>query len=225
MMSLVIPFRYGMADSLELKMSLRSWDKYSPDWVEDAYLIGDDKPMWYFGATIPCPNDQKLSPICRVLHKLKKACEDPRVTEAFIYTNDDCYLVKEFQGGPFYMCNSPHRDGGIHHKGYQLAADELERRGIKGWKDCELHYPVIYSKHKALELLNSIDITQPYSFRTLYFNILGVQLAPERDHKRPSWILPRPNEWCVSSGDNTIGQQLFKDWLKKEYPNKSRWEA
>ncbi len=225
MMSLVIPFRFGTGDSLELKLSLRSWEKHSSDLVEDVYLIGDEKPTWYYGSTIPCDNNIKVTPICRVLKKLMIACEDPRITERFVYTNDDCFLVAPFKEGPFFMCNSPLREGGVHHRGFQLTEAELAKRGITKFLDCELHYPVIYEKSRCLKLLNEIDITQPYSFRTLYFNLINQQLAPERDHKRPDWTLPRPGEWCVSTSDNTIGQQKFIDWARREYPNKSRWEG
>lgn len=224
--SLVVPFRYGSADSFELRYSLRSWDKFSPELVHDAYLIGDDRPSWFFGINISHKQEQRLPGVCNVLAKLKKACEDPRITEDFIYTNDDCYLVAPFKSGPFWMRNGPLREGGIHHKGFNLTFDELDRRGIKKpYLDCELHYPVIYNKAKCLKLLNEIDIRLPYSFRTLYFNLLGVQLAPEADHKRFSWILPKPGEFCVSSNDSTVGQQLFKDWATKTFKEKSRWEA
>lgn len=214
-----------MGDSMELKYCLRSVDQFMPD-IEDVYLVGNDKPTWYFGSTIPCAQEQRLPGVCNVMKKLKTACEDPRVTEIFWYGNDDVYLLEPAKDGPFFMANSPIRnDGSVHHKGFQLTFTELDRRGINHPKDAELHYPVVYEKSRVLKLMSEIDIRLPYSFRTLYFNLLGVQLAPANDHKRFSWIQPKPNDYCVSSNDNTVGQQVFIEWARKTFPRKSRWEA
>lgn len=224
MTSLVVPFRYGSSDSLELRYSLRSIDKFMPE-VEDVYLVGDDRPAWFFGVNIPFKQDPKFPSVCNVLSKLKRACEDPRISETFLYGNDDFFLLAPIPEIDYFMRNSPLREGGVHHVGYKLTFEELDRRSApKPYRDCELHTFVRYEKSRALKLLSEIDIKLPYSFRTLYFNLLGKQLVPLADVKDFSWRLPKGDSFFHSINDSVLGHPEFLKWANAQYPRKSRWE-
>lgn len=223
--SLVIPFKWGSGDSFELRYALRSWEKFGPA-IQDCYLIGQS-PNWYFGTVIEHEQTNRRIPsVAHVLQKLKRACMDMRITDELIFTNDDIFLVDKFKEGPFYMNNSPKRnDGGIHHKGFQLTFDELDRRGIRTRFDGELHAPIVYSKALALQILNTINCDLPYSFRTLYINLMNKQLAPMPDTKVFDWALPKAGAWFHSVNDTTLSNPEFKKWCEKNYPEPSRWEA
>lgn len=222
MRSVVYPFRFAPANSLELMYSLRSVNKWIPD-VQDAYLVGTDKPDWCFCPLIHHVQTGKLA-VVNTLQKLKTACEDPRITDSFIWMMDDVYLIGRMPDYDFYMKYPPYRERDVHHLGIRLVIDELDRRKLGMLKDFELHTPFIFDKQKALQLLNEIDTNLPYSFRTLYGNIHMKDAVGIRDVKIVHWDPPRKDEWAFSSSDITIDNPAFKIWAAASFPNKSQWE-
>ena len=90
--TVVIPYCKAFAQGRELLFALRSW--YEKTCFPANLVIIGDREDW-FGEEIFVIEHQRTSdnPQIDTMEKLKLAIESPEVTERFIWTNDDIYLV------------------------------------------------------------------------------------------------------------------------------------
>lgn len=90
--TVVIPYCKEFAQGRELLFALRSW--YEKTCFPANLVIIGDREDW-FGEEIFVIEHQRTSdnPQIDTMEKLKLAIESPEVTERFIWTNDDIYLV------------------------------------------------------------------------------------------------------------------------------------
>lgn len=180
-LSIIIPLasngfgsRYG---NVELKYCLRSIEKHLSGYGE-IFLIGH-KPNWVKNVQhIPATDeDRTWWKEWNIYRKILLACEDPRVSEDFLFMNDDHFLLKDFVAGefPYYW------DGGLDDQTKredQYGAtvrnthDLLKSLGIESPKHCDVHTPCLYNKDKfkALSKFNW-SVKHGYCIKTLYLNI------------------------------------------------------
>ena len=92
-LSVVIPYCKAMAQGNELLFAIRSWFKYA-QFPFHIFVIGDPED-WMDGENvtwIDCPRVSDI-PSVDTLHKLHEILTYTAVTEQFIWTNDDIYLM------------------------------------------------------------------------------------------------------------------------------------
>lgn len=179
MTSVIIPLASGTFAShtqdVELRYALRSVEKYLKGYG-DIFIIGQ-APRWIKNVTvIPATDNDKIYYKERnIFNKIMLACQDSRVSEDFLFLNDDHFLLSEFEAGEFP-------------KYYQgLLIDELVRKTefiyrntlintIEALKFKErwffdVHCPIVYNKQK-FQTLDEYDWGKKYGYciKSLYGN-------------------------------------------------------
>lgn len=167
------------------------------------------------------------------------ACNDTRVSDDFIYFNDDFFVMKPITKIPVL-----HRGDlekvikyyeGINSQDYligmKLTRDILRQLGReKGLKSYALHIPMVMNKTKRLQLQQIQGIInqkwEPVHWRTLYGNFYGLGGKEEKDVK----IFADTMEFAkdatfLSTSDQTFRQGKIGEFIRSKFPNKSKYEA
>lgn len=173
----VIPYRTSYPDT-ELFFSLQSLDN-TPH--RDIYLVGD-KPKWYEGKHLKPEKYQWLihDPIHNVENKVRFACEQDELSENFILTNDDIFIIKSTTIKPFNRgLLIDHIAARKRHDRYKISLlqtyDILRHMGVDNPLSYELHIPMFMNKKKRLELSYDMEMYfkkgQSPLMRSIYGNI------------------------------------------------------
>lgn len=172
--SIVIPLAangFGSRwNDTELKYCFRSIEKHLSGYG-DVFLVGHC-PSWVRNVIlIPVTDgDQTYEKEKNIFNKIMLACNDERVTEDFLFMNDDHFLLKDYVAGEFpYYC-------------YVNLAYHLERLDQYGnsvvntvtevpadWPYFDIHAPILYNK-TILKGLQRYDWNKKYGYciKTLY---------------------------------------------------------
>lgn len=159
-MDVVYPLIKTIDDNIELRFSLRTLPKHKKLWI-----IGY-KPKWLLNAQIIPFKDEKTKG-SNTAEKLWIACNDERISENFIWMNDDIFFLNGWLDS------------------YKLGKlkDVLENMTIKGnhyysikavydlfpnWDCFDTHTPIIFNKTKLRELFKKYPLWTRWSKRSLY---------------------------------------------------------
>jgi hypothetical protein len=154
-MDIIIPIS---KHTTELKYAIRSFEKYIPH--ANIYLYDKgDKPGLH--------NKE-----ANIFNKIMQAVNDDRVSEDFIYANDDHFILPGFDVTKYYYAMWP------------TNANEYYRQTIKNsysplrYEYYDIHCPCIFNKEKFINSVGKLDWTKPYGYclKTLYChmnNIIG----------------------------------------------------
>lgn len=216
----------------ELRYSLRSVEKHLKAY-DNVYIVGF-KPGWLQNVIhIPADDAFRQEKERNIFHKITVACLDKRVSEDFIFFNDDHFLLQDVESMPYY-----HREPLEQYvKGrvttYKISANNtlqaLKRRGYSTL-NFDVHAPIIYNKSKFLELKKyNWNIRGAYIIKSLYCNTHGITgemltdckiQTPLTELQLHDRIKGRP---VFSIGDGAITKtlRLFMDRL---YPRESEFE-
>ena len=98
MVTVVIPYLHVLAKQSggeEIRYAIRSWEKHMKDDFE--IVIVGDKPAWFTGGHIPCKpiRGMTFARAFDIALKLELAVNSPLISEQFIYTYDDIYLIDD----------------------------------------------------------------------------------------------------------------------------------
>jgi hypothetical protein len=237
MTSIVIPLGNGSRwNNTELRYALRSVDKYLTGYGE--VLIIGEKPDWLHNVVhIPCPDygdkiyDKEHNIYCKII----TACADERVTEDFLFMNDDHFLLQGYEAGIFpYYCHGWLSE-------YMTVTDykhTVKNTNELLWPlghDCpyfDIHCPILYNKEKFTWGLADADWTKPFGYciKTVYCNSMEGMKATEYPDLKINEVLTasqihkqiagRP--W-FSIGDRAREGGLLRV-LNDLYPHKSKYE-
>ena len=151
--TVVIPYVKNKAQGNELKMALRSFDKFLRFGV-NVVIIGDREEWMSDVVTViehECVSD---NPQIDVLEKLKLAIAADEVTDKFIWSNDDIYLV-----APVMLAHIevPKNKGILRPELYKgIYRDNMERTVALladfPKLDFGTHTPVVYEKQKSYQV-------------------------------------------------------------------------
>jgi len=85
----------SQVDDLELRLSLRSVEKFCP-WVNNVFIVGK-RPKWLSSEAIHIAESDPYNHFkdANIIHKILRACNDPRVSEDFMFCSDDQLVTKE----------------------------------------------------------------------------------------------------------------------------------
>lgn len=180
MTSIVIPLATGSTASrwnnTELRFCLRSIEKHLKGYGE-IFVIGEGLPWLRNVTVIPATDhEQTYYKERNIFNKVMLACLDSRVSEDFLFMNDDHFLLQEFEAGqfPYYYYGtlshqltrtSPYR---------QTVANTLGpiKEVCAGELYFDVHSPILYSK-QAFERLSNYnwDIKYGFCIKTMYMNL------------------------------------------------------
>ena len=164
----------------EIRFSIRSVHQYLEGFGK-IFIVGE-KPDFLEGC-IHIQHPDEFSPENadgNIIRKVLRACQDPRVSEKFLFMNDDHLFLKETRVAeipPFHkgdMNSFPQHFYGMNpwRKRLYLTKLALEKQGLPTLHyDC--HTPVIFEKKKFIEAMSRFDYASGVglTMKSLYGNI------------------------------------------------------
>lgn len=201
--TVVIPYCKEFAQGRELLFALRSW--YEKTCFPANLVIIGDREDW-FGEEIFFIEHQRTSdnPQIDTMEKLKLAIESPEVTERFIWTNDDIYLVNRVSLAHIEIPKvlgdlNPKKFKGVYAENMSRTIMLLDKFGLPKL-NYGTHTPVIFEKFKLMEMLERFpEAESGVLFSSLYFNSQAFPAYPVvLDWETDQFLLPvisqKPNE-------------------------------
>lgn len=242
-MDIVIPLGEGSkCFDLELKFALRSLARYVQD-VQTVWIVGK-KRSWLQGVDyLDCQDrpghSEKEGNIYR---KLCKACVDPRVSDNFLYFQDDHFLLAPWTGkiwrGGKVLDRITQLPG---YMGYRqtllntmLRIDELRIAQQTAVLDFDIHCPLEVNKRRFQLSVGSLPwsaVMYGFCIKTAYIYLNGFQEQGEycQDLKirKPHEVeelfrMTRGRPWFSCDDPAITGK--FVQVLQALYPDPSPWE-
>lgn len=224
MIDIVYPLGIGSRwNNNELRYSLRSVEKNLTA-VRKVFLIGQN-PEWIKNVVhIPYPDDKNV-PDENIRYKILAACDDKRISNDFLFMNDDHYILKQFQADkfPFYYADL--------FKTYFKRGDQYGIRCRNSYrylidnnystKFYDIHYPIIYNKSKFRQIFSNLKPKYSgYVLKSLYGNMTNPISTKIVDCKFDG--IPKETMPCFSTLP-TVSPKVA-EFLKTTFPNKSKYE-
>lgn len=216
MTDIVIPYRKTI-HTKELRYCLRSIETYLtdvgqvfivgelPDWVKNVVHIPyADNPDWRFKER-------------NIYKKTLAACNDDRVSDPFLFMNDDHYLLCKMSAG-----STPYLFGRYEVPGKYAETTYSNTWGILGsWAFYDIHFPILFEKHKYIDALGGLDWGKPYGYciKSVYCARSYVQGTQVEDQK-----LRIPNERPKGLWFSTSDKSFTESIMQELYPNVSKYE-
>nr|DAK68024.1 MAG TPA: Stealth protein CR2, conserved region 2 [Caudoviricetes sp.] len=201
--TVVIPYCKEFAQGRELLFALRSW--YEKTCFPANLVIIGDREDW-FGEEIFVIEHQRTSDNSQIdtMEKLKLAIESPEVTERFIWTNDDIYLVNRVSLAHIEIPKvlgdlNPKKFKGVYAENMSRTIMLLDKFGLPKL-NYGTHTPVLFEKFKLVEMLERFpEAESGVLFSSLYFNSQAFPAYPiVLDWETDQFLLPvisqKPNE-------------------------------
>lgn len=242
--TVVIPYVKNKAQGNELKMALRSFDKFLRFGV-NVVIIGDREEWMSDVVTViehECVSD---NPQIDVLEKLKLAIAADEVTDKFIWSNDDIYLV-----APVMLAHIevPKNKGILRPELYKgIYRDNMERTVALladfPKLDFGTHTPVVYEKQSLVDMFERFPElnTGGYLISSVYFNTLFPEFDPissielnwqsdnialsivskQPDHKKFQELVSK--KIFLNNAESGYSDFLMK-YLLEMFPDKSEFE-
>ena len=194
--SVVTPSCKEYAQGNELLFAIRSWYK-NARFPFHIFVIGDYED-WMDGENvtwIDCPRVSDI-PSVDTLHKLHEILTYTAVTEHFIWTNDDIYLMNPVSVPHIVL---PKVLGPLNPKGYNGHYRAAMERTIEMLTEAGLpllnygtHTPVMFKKSNLKALLPDDDVNAKTGvlFTSLYFNSVNTAHPARLDWRTDPFLLP-----------------------------------
>lgn len=218
--SIVIPYCKEFAQGKELLFALRSWAE-NCCFPANIVVIGD-KEDWFSDEIhfIECPR-MSDNPSVDTFNKLKVALESDIVTDDFVWTNDDIYVLQPIDLSHIQLPKvlgplDTSKYKGFYRENMQRTIDCLKQLGA-ACQNYGTHTPVMFNKASWLGLIAKLDeqITQGMLYTSIYFNLQQPQVtAVTLDWRKDPFLLP-----VVSQNPST---EVVKSLLPKMFLNNAR---
>jgi hypothetical protein len=233
---IVIPYQL-INKGYELKYALRGVEKYLSG-VGEVFIVGD-LPEWCQNV-IHIPFEQTRGNIKwkerNIFEKVLTACNDERVSNSFLFMNDDHFLLSDYEAGKFpdywhedLLYNQAMGDYGLTIKNTLMA---LVLRSTFNY-DC--HAPAIFNRY-TFRCVGRHDWDKPfgYALKSLYINMFNNEGKQYPDFKYPDLKIKAPltypeitelikdRKW-FSISDRALNQDM-KTVLNELYETPSRYE-
>jgi hypothetical protein len=234
--SIIIPLGRGSRyNDTELRYCLRSIEKHLTGYG-DIFIIGE-KPDWLRNVVhIPFPDqgDKTYDKERNIYSKIMAACDDPRVTDDFLFMNDDHFLLQGYEARVFpYYCHgwlSEYMTVTDYKNTVRNTNDLLWPLG----HDClyfDIHSPILYNKEKFTWLLTT-DWTKPFGYciKTVYGNCIEGLTAHEYPDLKISEAYPASKIHKLLTGRAwfSVHDRAFNGGIRQVlqdlYPLKSKYE-
>lgn len=222
----------------ELRYCLRSVERHLTGYG-DIFIIGH-LPNWVKNVIhIPATDDDKTYWKERnIFNKIMLACNDERVSEDFLFMNDDHYLLKDYEAGefPYYYEGTLMQMAGRKDQYSNTIANTANYLiHAQQWvKFLDIHCPIIYNRDKFIEGFNSVNWPKyGYCIKTMYGNCIHLNAEkgkPRTDLKIDEENLSSSQIKNLIAGRAwfSIGQKAqyggMEKVLQELYPLKSKYE-
>lgn len=229
-MDIVYPIK-STNDNIELRYSLRSLQNIEHDKV---FIVGD-LPN-FVQNVIHIPDNKVQSRYITTTNHLKTSCLDNRVSNDFIWMNDDFFFIKPLQYNDLLLNRGPLKEVVNHYhkihsiltpydKNVEVAYTELKTLGFENPISFELHCPIIINKQNFLSIIDKITSEALHCCkRSLYGNFFIGNSNTISDMK----VLSSTNfdeknyDKLISCSEHTFNK--IEHFLMSKFPNKSIYE-
>lgn len=215
----------------ELRYTLRGIEKYLTGYGK-IFIVGDER-KWLQGVEYVSCETEYTSKQKNIFDRILAACNDDRVSDAFIMFNDDHFLlqytdVSELKYWKWSTLQALGiKAGGTYQRTVFNTAKKLAADGCTQ-HNFDIHVPIVYEKDKFITLADE-DWSRDYCIKSLYcnkFNIPGTDM--------PDLVLGKPftrdeirkvistRQWFSINDAGLNG--AVKDVLGEVYPDKSKFE-
>lgn len=241
MTSIVIPLSQPLGfgsrqDDTELRYCLRSIEKHLTGYGE--IVIVGAIPKWIQNVIhIPATDEDKTwDKEKNIFNKIMLACQDERVTEDFLFMNDDHYLLKDYAAGEFtFYAYGNLSEQVLRDDQYGNTAANTAMHMPTYWPYFDVHCPIVYNK-EVFKRLAELDWTRKYGYciKTLYAGFAVPSHAKLLAFEHPDLKINEPlsisrikkrlegRHWF------SIGNKAFEGGimgvLNELYPKKSKYE-
>jgi hypothetical protein len=240
-MDIVIPvIKHDLFNHVELRYTLRSIEKYLTGFA-DVWIIGH-APTWCKGVYhLDFPWYGPERPNFNIRDKLLHAANEERISDYFLYFNDDHILTK-----PADAKNYPdYYDGYLGDRVYkenQTPYNEIVENTHKmlRWRPSALYYdvhtPIAINKNDFLSIMASMAWHPPgYIIKSIYRNQV-VHRPPRHKNEKVKDLkvirpIDNPNKWHqlmtevpVISTDAGAINACFRQVMEEVFPQKSNFE-
>lgn len=235
MTSIVIPLGNGSRwNDTELRYCLRSITKHLTGYG-NIFIIGE-KPEWLRNIVhIPCPDysDKTYHKERNIFEKIMAACRDERVTDDFLFMNDDHYMLQNFEAEQFpYYCQGWLSEFMTVTDYKYTVSNTLDLYREINDVYFDIHCPLIYNKKMFVDILNPLDWSKNFGYciKSVYCNNVNELRAIEYPDLKINEVyssdqirkLIAGRPW-FSIGDKAREGGLLRV-LNELYPNKSIYE-
>lgn len=238
MTDIVIPLsKESQSNNLELRIALRSIEKYGKN-VGNIWLLTEADLPWAKNVNIIKKGDPiKNNKDANLINKVITACENPDVSERFMFWSDDQLLQSEVDLDVAPVVFNPrgyHNLKNAGNKWQQRLFHTLDyvakQTGIIMTYNFDSHVPQPYNKNKALEVFKSVPyMEQPgFCINTIYFGMLN---NPPQIHQKiikttfEKGSISVTNKMCPYVGyDNASFLSGLWLWLVGRFPEPSKYE-
>jgi hypothetical protein len=232
--SIVIPLGHGSRNNdLELRYCLRSVEQYLTGYG-DVFIIGR-KPSWLKNV-IHIPFDEGFAPQSHekernIYNKIMAACADDRVTDDFLFMNDDHFLKSPYEAGtfPFYYENRLSDKMTVTDYKHTLFNTIKAMDGMNVIY-ADVHSPILYNKDRFKSLAAyDWNVRFGYCIKTLYCHREGGYYKRITDLKIDARYTTEQITQAIkgrpwfSIGDKAFDGDIVPV-LQELYPNKSQYE-
>ena len=233
-MDVVIPLGKGsLHQDLELRYCLRSIEQYVND-VENVFIVGQ-KPAFLKNVIhiAASDNDSREQKEANIFRKIDMACRDKRVSDEFLFFNDDHFLLDPFAPDTYhYKCSL--QESLLTRKVNDNYAKTLANTLgiIRMGNNFDTHCPIVYKKDWFLRSVSTAPWYQKNGFciKSLYCNMNGIEgeyypdLKINKQHSVGelfSMLIDRPYFSVADQGFTND----FRILLQMLYPCKSIYES
>ena len=233
MVDLVYVLKDNPPRTRELRYSLRSVQRYLTGYG-GVFIVSVNIPTRITGVEhVYAVDNLGLLKDSRIFEKVLAACNDGRISEKFLFMNDDHFLCRPCHAPDFPFYNKGDlllAEGRTDPYGMRLlrTGQDLQARGLPT-VHFDIHTPILYDKAKFLTMASSFKWREPpgYVVKSLYGNFNRLDSVYLNDLKAESHreLVGLDQRPCFSTQDdsawdNATGRAILK--IVGEEP--SRWE-
>lgn len=215
----------GRSDGEELRYALRSWEKNLT--FRKLFVAGGPLPTW-FKPDAYIPSYPSRGKMYNCWSTLRLGLKSRRLTNDVVIMMDDIFLLE-----PVGEWTLNHNRGTIESQIKRMGieseytrllrkTDRLLKVRVEHPLSFEEHAPFYCNRKKLQTILNQYG--SDYLWRSLYGNVYHIPTELRYDVKlqKPTDDLPK-NTFIVSSNEQSFKGNLGK-YIRRQFPNKSRWE-
>jgi hypothetical protein len=223
----------------ELKYSLRSFEKFMPN-MGNVYIVGQ-KPNWIKPKSVIhllCEDRPgKENKEQNIAVKILLACNQPAISEKFVFANDDHFILQPMHAIPYYKEGTLEKKiiERVSHDNYFYSLCNTRQVLIEARKRTnyfDIHTPIVYDKKEFISVMASYDWTVNYGYvvKSLYCNTLGIKGVEIPDLKITERLKCGQIDRLVagkkvfSIGDGAVNAEMGT-FLQYLYPSKSKYEV
>lgn len=239
MTDIVIPLggSCGWGHYEELRYALRSADQYVGD-LRSAYILGPQKPEWLKAECfIHHPDPYRSNKDANLIQKVLRACMIPELSERFIRMSDDQLFLAPWIPTLYYL-EPLHSEMYLRtpRKWYKRLENTNKSLGKlpKPLYNFDSHVPMEYDKSIFVAVMTQYDYgaSPGMCINTLYANHISSRRKKLPKGARMGISGPASLQELDKQAKNAIFcnyvdgglSSTFKSWVKKRFPQKTRFE-